>query len=192
MNRSNPIRLGRIVLNILGAFALSVVPIPPSLASGVAATAEESCTAKNPAQPNGGARIDYITPDGRVIAVPVAGERRSGASASMMDDGTLSCSLQEGETTFIISFLKTSLLDRFTFVNENASAQGEMRIAVSNDRLPADSPKWTEVSGKTEFICKRLFNLSLVGVEAHFVKLSFHVEKGGSIASLGRFGAIVP
>jgi len=28
-----------------------------------------------------------------------------------MDDDTLSCPLQEGETTFIISFPKTSLLD---------------------------------------------------------------------------------
>ena len=107
-----------------------------------------------------------------------------------MDDDTLSCPLQEGETTFIISFPKTSLLDRFTFVNENAAAQGEMKIAVSNYRLPADSPKWTEVSGKTEFTSKRLFNLSMVGVEARYVKLSFHVEKGGRIASLGLFGGV--
>ena len=98
------------------------------------------------------------------------------------------CPLQEGETTFIISFPKTSLLDRFTFINENAAAQGEMRIAVSNYRLPADSPEWTDVAGKTEFTSKRLFNLSMVGVEARYVKLSFHVAKGGRIASLGLSG----
>ena len=188
----NRIHFGRIVLSILSAFAFSGAPIQPSFASGAATTAEESSAAKDLARMNRGARIDCITPDGRRVAVPGAGEKNSSASALMMDDDTLSCPLQEGETTFIISFPKTSLLDRFTFVNENAGVQGEMRIAVSNYRLPADSPKWTEVSGKTEFTSKRLFNLSMVGVEARYVKLSFHVEKGSHIASLGRFGGIVP
>ena len=61
-----------------------------------------------------------------------------------------------------------------------------MRIAVSNSRLPANSPKWIEVSGKTAFRHKRRFNLSMVGVEARYVKLSFHIEKRGRIASLVR------
>ena len=107
---------------------------------------------------NCGAKIDCITPDGRLVAVPNASEKNSSAAALIMDDDTLSCPLQEGETTFIISFPRTSLLDRFTFINENAAVQGEMRIAVSNYRLPPDSPKWTEVSGKTEFTSKRLVN----------------------------------
>jgi len=67
-----------------------------------------------------------------------------------------------------------------------------MKIAVSNYRLPADSPKWTEVSGKTPFTHKRLFNLSMVGVEARYVKLSFHIENGSRIASLGLFGGVSP
>lgn len=188
----NRIHFGRVVLRILCTFAFSGAPIQPSFASGAATTAEETSAAKDLAQANRGAGIDCITPDGRRVAVPGAGEKNSSASALMMDDDTLSCPLQEGETTFIISFPKASLLDRFTFINENAGVQGEMRIAVSNCRLPAESPKWTEVSGKTEFISKRLFNLSMVGVEARYVKLSFHVEKGGHIASLDRFGGIVP
>lgn len=53
-----------------------------------------------------------------------------------MDDDTLSCPLQEGETTFIISFPKTALLDRFTFINENAGVKGEMKIAVSTTGFP--------------------------------------------------------
>lgn len=192
MIRCNPIHLGRIVLSILMAFAFSSAPIQPSFASGTATTVEENSAAKNLTGMNRQARIDCITPDGQLVAVPGAGEKKTGASALMMDDDTLSCPLQEGETTFIISFPKTSLLDRFTFVNENAGAQGDMRIAVSSYRLPADSAKWIEVSGKTEFTSKRLFNLSMVGVEARYVKLSFHVEKGGHIASIDRFGGIVP
>ena len=190
MSRFRPSSFGRIVLSILGAFAFSGGLIQPSFAAEPATAAEESNAAKNLARMNCGAKIDCITPDGRLVAVPSAGEKNSSAAALIMDDDTLSCPLQEGETTFIISFPKTALLDRFTFINENAGVKGEMKIAVSNYRLPADSPKWTDVSGKTAFTSRRLFNLSMVGVEARYVKLSFHVEKGGRIAALGLFGGV--
>jgi hypothetical protein len=42
--------------------------------------------------------------------------------------------------------------------------------------LPADSPKWTEVDGIVPFAHKRLFKLSILGVETKFVRLSFRVE----------------
>lgn len=189
MSRFRPIHFGRI-LSIFGALAFSSALIQPGFAGESAPALEEGNTAKNLARMNCGAKIDCITPDGRLVAVPTASEKNSSAAALIMDDDTLSCPLQEGETTFIISFPKTSLLDRFTFVNENAAVQGEMRIAVSNYRLPADSPKWTDVSGKTKFTSKRLFNLSMVGVEARYVKLSFNVAKEGRIASLGLFGGV--
>ena len=192
MDRFRPINFGRIVLGILTALAFSGALIPPSLTAEPGAVAEESKAAKNLARMNCGAKVACITPDGRLVAVPTASEKNSSAAALIMDDDTLSYPLQEGETTFIISFPKTSPLDRFTFVNENAEVKGEMKIAVSNYRLPADSPKWTEVSGKTPFTHKRLFNLSMVGVEARYVKLSFHIEKGSRIASLGLFGGVSP
>jgi hypothetical protein len=88
----------------------------------------------------------------------------------------------------VIALPKTALLDRFTFVNENAAARGELKIAVSNYRLPASSSKWTEVEGVIPFARKRLFNLSLLGIEAKYVKLSFHVENEGRIAALGLYG----
>jgi hypothetical protein len=191
MDRFRPTNWCRIVLSILSALAISGALIQPSLTAEPTAAAGEGNAAKNLARMICGEKVDCITPDGRLVAVPSADKKNSSAAA-IMDDDTLSCPLQEGETTFIISFPKTSPLGRFTFVNENAGVQGEMRIAVSNYRLPADSSKWTEVSGKTEFSHKRLFNLSMVGVEARYVKLSFHVEKGGHIASLDRFGGIVP
>ena len=185
------IHFGRILVRTLGVLACSSALIHPGFASEAALTTEQSDATKNTARTNSGASIDCITPDGRLIAVPSArGRDHSSAAALIMEGDTLSCPLQEGETTFIISFPKTSLLDRFTFVNENAEVQGEMRIAVSNYRLPPDSPKWTDVSGKTEFTNKRLFNLSMVGVEARYVKLSFQVQKGGRIASLALLGAV--
>ena len=90
-----------------------------------------------------------------------------------MGDDTISCPLQGGDTTFVIALPKAALIDRLTFVNENATARGDLKIAVSNDRLPANSAKWTEVDGVIPFARKRLFNLSMLGVEANYVRLFF-------------------
>ena len=144
--------------------------------------------AKNLARMNCGTTIDLVGPDGRLVAAPSTEENFSSVTALILDDDTLSYPLAAGETTFILAFPRTSSLDRFTFVNENASAEGEMKISVSNYRLPAHSPKWIEVNGNTPFTGKRLVNLSLLGVEARYVKLSFQVGKAGRIAALGLYG----
>jgi hypothetical protein len=151
--------------------------------------AETSNPAKNLARMNCGTTIDLIGPNGRAVMLPSNAQADSGATALIMDDDTLSYPLPEGDTTFILTFPDTSLLDRFTFVNENASAEGDLRISVSNYRLPAKSTKWVEVNGGASFTGTRLFNLSLLRVEARYVKLSFHVGKGGQIAALGLYGA---
>ena len=61
-------------------------------------------------------------------------------------------------------------------INENLAARGELRIAISNEKLSADSDKWTPVDGAVSFKRKRLFNVSLLGVEAKYIRLTFHVE----------------
>lgn len=147
---------------------------------------DASNPAKNLARMNCGASIDLIGADGRIVAVT---NKESSPSALLLDDDTLNYSLPEGDTTFVLSFPRTSILDRFTFVNENSSAIGEMTVAVSNYRLPARSSKWIEVNSGNSFTGKRLFNLSLAGTEARYVKLSFHVTKAGSIAGLGLYGS---
>lgn len=186
MNRSRPINCHLIVLSVLSALTLSSPLVQPIFASDADTIKSESNAPRNLARSKCRARIDCITPDGRLVAVPSVGEKNSPVAALITKDDTLSCSLQEGETIFVISFPRTSPLACFTFINENAEVQGEMKIAVSNCPLPAESPKWTDVSGKTEFANKRLFNLSLVGVEARYLKLSFHVAKEARIASFGR------
>src|SRR5256714_15643572 len=142
--------------------------------------------AKNLARMNCGTTINLIGSDGRAVAVT---NKDSSPTALLFDDDTLNYPLPEGDTTFVLSFPRTAMLDRFTFVNENGSAAGEIRVAVSNYRLPAQSGKWIEVNGGTSFTDKRLFDLSLAGTEARYVKLSFHVTKGGNIAGLGLYGA---
>lgn len=136
---------------------------------------------------NFGPQIECITPDGRVSPVSDSATWPPNAPALMMDADTISCALQEGKTTFIIPLPKIAVLDRFIFINQNAAAFGEFNIAISNSHLPADSPKWTQVDGIIPFAHKRLFNLSLLGVEAKYVKLSFHVEKAARMTRLGSY-----
>jgi hypothetical protein len=138
---------------------------------------------KNPARMNCGAQIECITPDGHAGQVSRLPAQDPTATALIMDDDTITCLLQEGETNFVIELPQSALPDRFTFLNENAGARGELKIAVSNHRLAANSPEWTEVEGIVPFAHKRLFGVSLLGIEAKFVRLSFHVEKEGRIAA---------
>ena len=159
-----------------------------STASANAGDEGSSSADRNLTRTKSGARIECTTPDGRILEVAAAGEQNKNAAALIMDDDTVSCPLPEGQTTFVIKLPTTALLDRFTFVNENAAAVGHLKISVSNDRLSADSPEWTDVDGSTAFTRKRLVNLLMVGVEARYVKLTFKVEKAGRIASLGLYG----
>jgi len=186
MTRCRPLQ----VLGFCGASALLflAVPIQPVVADEIAAVFDVSNPAKNLAQMNCGATIGVVGADGRLVS-PSTTEGSSNVTALILDDDTLSYPLQEGETTFLITFPKVSLLDRFTFVNENAAAEGEMKIFVSNSRLNADSSRWAEVNGSTRFTGKRLVNQSLLGVEARYVKLSFRVAKAGRIAGLGLYGS---
>jgi hypothetical protein len=101
-----------------------------------------------------------------------------------LGDKPLHYSLREGETTLIIQIPKASLLDHFTFINEE-TVRGDLKIAVANSRLSATDPNWNAVSGDIAFAHKRLFNLSMVGVDAQYVKLSFRVTKEDRIADFG-------
>src|SRR5918997_898987 len=118
------------------AASLCAIACTATLAS---AATEDANEAKNLARMNVGAQIECITPDGRQTEVATASDANKGAAALIMDDDTLSCPLEEGKTTFVIKLPTTALLDRFTFINENAAAAGELKISVSNYQLPATS-----------------------------------------------------
>src|SRR5207302_6431162 len=120
-------------------------------------------------------KIECITPDGRLTAISNFDPAPTNISASAARD-TISCNLQEGQTIFIIPFPRGAVLDRFTFINQNAAACGEFEIAVSDSHLAADSRQWVTVEGIVPFAHKRLFNVSMVGINARYLKLSFRVE----------------
>src|SRR5947207_13623003 len=136
--------------------------------------ANNCCYAGSPTKNS--TQIEYIAPDGQFSSLTAAHPAPHKPTAAFVDSDTISCVLKEGETTFIIELPNNAPRDRFTFLNENAEACGELRIAVSDSPLPADSPKWTEVDGIVPFAHKRLFKLSMLGVETKFVRLSFKVD----------------
>ncbi|MEO5720564.1 MAG: hypothetical protein ABIR71_03720 [Chthoniobacterales bacterium] len=195
---ARPASSGRPWFNLLAAslLILAAVFIPASAFAGddefraanTADYAPSTNTAKNLARMNSGAQIEWTAPDGKTTGAANANDEKQSPAVLIMDDDTISCPLQEGQTTLVIKLPAAAALDRFSFVNENAEAAGQLKISVSNYRLPASSPMWVEVDGSISFARKRLFNLSMVGVEARYVKLSFQVEKAGRIASLGLYG----
>ena len=130
--------------------------------------------------------VERVLSDGQ--DAPAALKSQAEKNILTLDNDTVSCSLPEGDTTFIISLVRSSPLDRFTVINENLAARGELRIAVSNEKLSADSDKWTPVDGAVSFKRKRLFNVSMLGVEAKYIRLTFHVEHENDMAALGRQG----
>jgi hypothetical protein len=98
-----------------------------------------------------------------------------------MADAKINYALPRGMTTFIIRLAALAEKRCFTVVNGNAAAEGKLSIAVSNERLAPGSPKWSTVGGAINFRHKRLFALSLVGVAANYVKLTFQVDDSDRI-----------
>ncbi len=136
-----------------------------------------------PKSTSGEVEIECLMPDGHLLELTRTKASASKAAALILGDETLNCPLTPGLTTFVIKLPSTRVLDRFSFVNENCAATGQLSIAVANEPLAHASPDWTTVKGEIAFTGKRLVNLSMVGVEARYVRLSFNVEKPGRIVA---------
>lgn len=84
--------------------------------------------------------------------------------------------LASGATSFVMRLTKPAQGRSVTFVNENAAAEGQLSIAVSSQSLAIDSPDWGKVEGVIRFQRKRVFTVSLLGIDANYVRLTFQVE----------------
>jgi hypothetical protein len=162
----------RLAIAICGG--LSVGPGSPMIAADHKTPRTESSAGLS--RMNCGAQIECITPNGQFGRISRLPSRDRNAAALIMEDDTVACVLQEGETNFVIELPKAAGPDRFTFVNENGKARGELRISVSDHRLAPHSSEWKDVEGAIPFVHKRLFGVSLLGIEAKYVRLSFRVE----------------
>jgi hypothetical protein len=100
------------------------------------------------------------------------------------EQAQLHCRLRQGLSSFVIQLEKLKSSHSVTLVNENSRAAGRMSIAVSDRALAANSPSWETVAGAIPFQHKRRFALSLVGVEASYVRLTFEVDAAPRVAGL--------
>ena len=106
---------------------------------------------------------------------------KAGPISLTLTDAKIRYALPRGTTSFIIHLAATNQRRCFTLVNENRTAEGKLSIAIAKERLAANDPKWSAVEGAIPFRHKRLFALSLIGVEAKFVKLTFQVHASKKI-----------
>jgi hypothetical protein len=188
MTQFRPFR--RQALVAAGVFAILFFGLgPASRGESTAGDAASWNRAKNLARLNCGAHIDRILPGGRVVSVAVASDKNENPAALVLDDNTLSCPLIVGDNTFIITLPRIAALERFAFINQNAAAHGDFELSVSNYRLRPKDPKWIPVQRATLFTGKRLISLAVVGMEAKYVKLSFHVQKEGRLAGIALYGS---
>jgi len=89
--------------------------------------------------------------------------------------------LRKGVTSFVIPLRFPNQQRYFTLENENVAAKGTFSIATANERLAVNDANWNLVSGAVRFHQKREFYLSLVGVEARFVRLTFQIDGPGKM-----------
>jgi len=111
--------------------------------------------------------------DGQIECLPSG---KAEVVSLTMNDSEIRYALPRGVTFFIIRLDAPGQRRCFTLVNENREAKGKLSIAISNERLAVDNPRWSMVEGAVPFRHKRRFALSLIGIEAKFVKLTFQVD----------------
>lgn len=138
-----------------------------------------------PAYPENLARYHFgarVETDPTSTAIPVKAEHRStGEAALLSGDPTAGYDLSDGSKTLLISLSKIENIDTISFLNYGA--KGDITIATSNAKLPADSPQWHTVAQQA--LTAEAVKAKVGPSEAKYVKLIFNVTEPGRIASLG-------
>jgi len=102
-------------------------------------------------------------------------------AALLCDDPTVGYALPTGRNTLLISFPRIENIDSISFLNRGA--KGNVSIATSSAKLPADSPQWHDVSQQD--LDAGLVKAKIGPSEAKYVRFSFEVTELGRIAGLG-------
>jgi len=108
-------------------------------------------------------------------------DTNTAAAALLCDDPTVGYALPSGSTTLLVSFPRIENIDAISFLNHGA--KGDVKIAVSSAKLPADSPQWRGVLQQT--LASNVVKSKIGPAEAKYVKLTFDVAEPGRIAGLG-------
>ncbi len=147
-----------------------------------AADAPREPHALNVARADLGARLTVELPAG----VATDGVPRI-AQALLSQDDPLGCELPAGTTSLVVALPRTENLHHLDFLN--LTAAGQISVAVSNVRLPANSPRWRPLGGAQEFAQPNdVVTCELGTAEARYVRITLNLPKAGRIDTLGLFG----
>jgi hypothetical protein len=102
-------------------------------------------------------------------------------AALLCDDPTVGYALPSGATALLISFPKIENVDSISFLNRGA--KGNVSIATSSAKLPADSPQWHDVAQQD--LNSDIVKAKIGPSEAKYVRLTFDVTQPGRMAGLG-------
>jgi len=94
-------------------------------------------------------------------------------AALLCDDPTVGYVLPKGSTTLLVSFPKIENLDSISFLNHGT--KGDVNIAISNAKLPADSPQWRNVSQQT--LTSDAVKAKIGPTEAKYVRLALMLPR---------------
>jgi len=105
----------------------------------------------------------------------------SAEAALLAGDPTAGYAIGSGTTTTLISLPKIENIDSVSFLNQGT--KGQLTIAASNAKLPADSPQWNTIAQQE--IGGEAVKVKIGPSEAKYLKLTFNINEPGHIADLG-------
>jgi len=108
-------------------------------------------------------------------------------AALLCDDPTVGYPLSNGNTRLLISLSKIENIDKISF--RNSGAKGEVTVATSSAKLPADSAQWHQVMRQQ--LTSNVVTANVGPSDAKYVRLTFNVTEPGRIAGLGVYSVPV-
>ena len=113
----------------------------------------------------------------------VSGSATAGAASALLNgDPTARYTLASGKTTLLLSLPKIENINSVAV--SSLGAKGNVTIATSNAKLPADSPQWQQAAQQE---LAGAVKANIGPSEAKYVRLTFDVTEAGDIAALGLY-----
>ena len=131
-----------------------------------------------------GAKVEAAPQSQPIAALQLSSkseDTNTAEAALLCDDPTVGYALPSGSTTLLVSFAKIENVDSISFLNRGA--KGDVKIAISSAKLPADNPQWHDVSQQE--LTSDAVKAKLGPSEAKYVRLIFDVTEPGRIAGFG-------
>lgn len=131
-----------------------------------------------------GARVEAAPrglPISNLLLSTNSGDENAAEAALLCDDPTVGYALPLGKTTLLVSLSKIQNVGSISFLN--TAARGEVSVAISNAKLPEDSPQW-HIAIQQQ-LSSAPVQARVGPSEAKYIRLTFNVTEAGRIYGLG-------